>query len=89
MITKESTLSVSQLRQKVASVLKELSHAKGPFYIFSRSEPKAVLVGIEEFNLLQEIYEDYLDAKDILSVTKKEIATAVPWKEIKRQQGLK
>lgn len=50
----------------------------GLAYIFHRSKPKAVLLNIEEFALIQKIIEDYEDFMDVQQLKKEPIGKKVP-----------
>lgn len=88
MITKENTLSVSELRTKTAKILEQVDGAEEPLYVFRRSEPAAVVLDIDYYNLLERSREDFLDAQELLSVSEKEVKKATSWKEFKKKRGL-
>lgn len=39
-----------------------MKKSKGPLYIFYRSQPKAVLLAIEQYKKLRDLLEDYFDS---------------------------
>lgn len=59
--TKENTKTITDLRERALELLKQVQK-KGPTYIFHHSQPKAVMLSIEEYSDLLETLEDYLDS---------------------------
>jgi len=57
-------LPSSELRDRIASILKQLSKDKKPVFITQYSRAKAVLVDIEEYNALMDLLEDLEDIAD-------------------------
>ena len=63
------------MRTDTKAVLAKLKSHQ-PLYLFSRSAPQAVLLGIDDYALLQEMIEDYQDTQELLSISQKEIDEA-------------
>jgi len=63
---KIKSMAISQARPKLAQLVEEVSSGGEPYLIIANSELKAVLMGIEEYNSLQERLEDLEDTVDIL-----------------------
>lgn len=59
-----SALSVSQLRQKTALAIQNVSRLKKPTVILQRSQPKAVLVDYDYYQALEEAVLDLTDAQE-------------------------
>ena len=59
-----NTISISDLRQKVAFVIDEVVKTKKPKIILKRSKPKVVLLDIDYFESLEEMLFDITDAKE-------------------------
>ena len=59
-----NTLSISELRKKVSSVVEDVFKTKKTTVILKRSKPKAVLVDVDYFNALEEHLYDVSDAKE-------------------------
>ncbi|PIT97408.1 hypothetical protein COT77_01485 [Candidatus Berkelbacteria bacterium CG10_big_fil_rev_8_21_14_0_10_41_12] len=83
MITKNNIIPISQIRKEAEKVLDKISRNDQPFYLFSRSQIKAVLVNPEKFAEMQEMVEDYLDQQELLKVTPDELKTAEEWTRAK------
>lgn len=66
---------MSKMRTDTKAVLKKLKSHQ-PLYLFSRSTPQAVLLGIDDYASLQEMIEDYKDKQELLSISQKEIDEA-------------
>lgn len=75
MITKDNIIPISKMRTDTKAVLKKLKSHQ-PLYLFSRSTPQAVLLGIDDYVSLQEMVEDYEDTQELLSISQKEINEA-------------
>ena len=65
-MAKIKSISISEARPKLTHLVDEVSRSGEPFFIISNSELKAVLLGIDEYNALQERVEDLEDTVDIL-----------------------
>jgi prevent-host-death family protein len=57
-------LPSSEVRDRIASILKQLSKDKKPVFITQYSRAKAVLVDIDEYNTLMDLLEDLEDIAD-------------------------
>ena len=57
-------LAISKFRSQTEQTLKTLDEKEG-YLIFSRSEPKAVLLDIKRYRQTQELVEDLLDAAEL------------------------
>lgn len=79
MITKDNIIPISKMRTDTKAVLKKLKSHQ-PLYLFSRSAPQAVLLGIDDYVSLQEMVEDYEDIRDLEKVRKEE-SSFVPFDE--------
>lgn len=69
------------MRENALGLLKSVNE-QGLAYIFHRSKPKAVLLNIADFILLQQMAEDYDDYKDVLELKKEKRGKGVPLSEI-------
>ncbi len=54
--------TVTDMRQDPVGLLKSVHQSDGPQYIFYRSSPQAVLLGLENYQKLLDLSEDYLDS---------------------------
>jgi prevent-host-death family protein len=57
-------ISITDLRQNAASVLKRVKKTGEPITILQRSQPKAVIVDHDYFKALEEAYMDLTDARE-------------------------
>ena len=57
----------------------------GVTYIFHRSEPKAVMIDIDEFDKLQEMIEDHQDELDAIKLEKEPRGKGIPIEEIMKE----
>ena len=58
--TAENTKTITDLREKAVELLAQIKRS-GPAFIFHHSEPKAVMLSIEEYANLMEMLEDHFD----------------------------
>ncbi len=63
---KIKSIAISHARPKLTQLVEEVSSGGEPYFIIANSELKAVLIGIEKYNSLQEQLEDLEDSLDIL-----------------------
>lgn len=61
-LTKSNTYTITDMRENALKLLKKAEKKFGPLYIFYRSQPKAVLLNLEEYEKLRDLAEDYLDS---------------------------
>ncbi len=86
MITKNNIVPISKMRSDTKAVLKKLRSCQ-PLYLFSRSTPQAVLLGIDDYAAMQEIIEGYFDSQELLSISQKEINEADDFEKIATKSG--
>ncbi len=60
-----NTVSITDLKQNTANVVKKMKESGRPLVIMQRSEPTAVLVDPDYYQLLEEALEDIEDLRDI------------------------
>jgi len=63
MYNTNSVGTISDMRLDPNGLLKKAE--ENPVFVFYRSRPKAVLLSMEEFEKLQDAYEDYMDGLKI------------------------
>jgi len=61
--TTKNTRTVTDLREDTINILSNVRKL-GYLYIFNRSEPKAVILSLDEFTKLHMMLEDYANEKD-------------------------
>lgn len=75
--TTQNVKTITDMREDALGLLNSVQD-NGLAYIFHRSKPKAVLLNIEEFALIQKIIEDYEDFMDVQQLKKEPIGKKVP-----------
>lgn len=60
-----NTISITELKQNTASVVKNVRESGGSVVVMQRSEPAAVLVDPEYYSALEAALEDLEDLRDI------------------------
>ncbi|PIZ65692.1 hypothetical protein CO051_07560 [Candidatus Roizmanbacteria bacterium CG_4_9_14_0_2_um_filter_39_13] len=61
MLTTKNVKTISDMRENAKALLDEANRG-GPTYIFYRSKPQGVLLGLTEYNRLCDLAEDYNDS---------------------------
>ena len=60
-----NTVSITDLKQNTADVVKRVKTTGQPIVIMQRSEPSAVIVDTDYYHILEEALEDLEDLRDI------------------------
>ena len=60
-----NTVSITDLKQNTADVVKRVKDSGKPLVVMQRSEPAAVLVDPDYFQILERALEDLEDLRDI------------------------
>lgn len=81
-----NTVSITDLKQNTADVVKRVKTSGGPLVVMQRSEPAAVLVDPEYYEILEEALEDLEDLRDI-ELRKND--PTVPAEEVAKKLGLR
>ncbi len=79
--TSKNVKTITDMRENALGLLKGIKKY-GITYIFHRSEPKAVMMGIEEFSRIQELLEDYFDGMEAKKLEKEPIGKLIPQEDI-------
>lgn len=69
------------MREDALGLLNSVNE-QGLAYIFHRSKPKAVLLNIADFIVLQQIAEDYEDYRDVLKLKREKRGKGIPLSEV-------
>lgn len=77
-----NTISITDLKQKAASVIAKLRSSGTPLVIMQRSEPAAVLVDPEYYRTLEEALEDLEDLK---AIEERQKEPNIPLKEVAKK----
>lgn len=80
MLSTHQVKTISDVRENPKKLLNELERGKGPFYLFYRSKLKGVLVDADTYAKLEEIVEEYMDAKEAQEFEKEEKGK-IAWKD--------
>ena len=60
------SVSITEARPRLTHLVNEVARGGEPYFIVANSQLKGVLIGIDEYNSLQERLEDLEDTVDIL-----------------------
>ena len=60
------SIAISEARPKLTQLVEEVGNGDESYFIIANSKLKAVLMGIDEYNSIQERLEDLEDSLDIL-----------------------
>ena len=79
--TTKNVKTITDMREDALGLL-ELVQKNGLAYIFHRSQPRAVLMNIEDFVALQNLIEDLEDIKAVEELEKEPIGKLIPLKTV-------
>jgi prevent-host-death family protein len=79
--TSKNVKTITDMREDALGLLEQVKK-NGVTYIFNRSEPKAVIMDIDEFVRMQELLEDYFDEIDVQELEKKPIGKLISEEDI-------
>lgn len=79
--TTKNVKTITDMREDALGLL-ELVQKSGLAYIFHRSQPKAVLMNIEDFVTLQNLIEELEDIKTVEELEKEPMGKLIPLKAI-------
>lgn len=79
--TTQNVKTITDMREDALGLLNSVNE-QGLAYIFHRSKPKAVLLNIADFIMLQQMAEDYEDYRDVLKLKKEKRGKGIPLSEI-------
>jgi len=79
--TSKNVKTITDMREDAIGLLEQIKK-NGVTYIFNRSEPKAVIIDIDEFVRMQELLEDYFDEIDVQELETKPIGKLIPEEDI-------
>lgn len=82
--TSKNVKTITDMREDALGLLEQVKK-NGVTYIFNRSEPKAVMMDIDEFDKLQELLEDHQDEIDAIKLEKEPRGKGIPIEEIMKE----
>ena len=77
-------VSVAKAKAHLSELVKEAREGK-VFEVINRSQPMAILLGVEEYKALLEEIEDLEDAMAILQGKLERDETRIPWEQVKAE----
>lgn len=80
------TVSITELKQNAAGVIKTLRDKKESVLVLQRSEPAAVLVDPEYYESLEQALEDL---EDLRMIEERKNESIIPFEEVSKKLGLK
>lgn len=81
-----NTISITELKQNVAGVIKNLKDKGEPVLVLQRSEPAAILVDPDYYESLEQALEDL---NDLRVIRERKNEPSIPAKEVAKKLGLK
>lgn len=82
--TSKNVKTITDMREDALGLLEQVKK-NGVTYIFHRSQPKAVMLDIDEFDKLQEMLEDHQDELDAIKLEKEPRGKGIPIEEIMKE----
>ena len=85
MVCMINTISITDLKQKAASVITKVRSSGMPLIVMQRSKPAAVLLDPEYYKALEEALEDLEDLK---AIEERQKEPNIPFKEVAKKLGI-
>ena len=82
--TLKNVKTITDMREDALGLLEQVKK-NGVTYIFHRSEPKAVMLDIDEFVKMQELIEDYFDSQEAIKLEKEPVGKLIPIEDIMKE----
>ena len=82
--TSKNVKTITDMREDALGLL-DLVKKNGVTYIFHRSQPKVVMIDVDEFVRLQEMLEDHQDELDAIELEKEPREKGIPIEEIMKE----
>ena len=82
--TSKNTKTVTDLRENTINLLRDADQ-QGHLYIFQRSNPKAVLMSMREFERINHLLEDRKDERDAFQLGKEPRGKGIPLKTVMKK----
>ena len=82
--TTQNVKTITDMREDALGLL-DTVNKQGLAYIFHRSKPKAVLLNIDEFIILQKATEDLEDYIEVQNLKKEPIGEKVPFETVLKE----
>jgi len=75
--TNQNIKTITDMRENALELLEEVKN-QGLLYVFQHSNPKAVLLSMEEFERLYTLLEDHLDEMEAVKLSRKKRGKGIP-----------
>lgn len=82
--TPQNTKTITDLREDALGVLSDVDKL-GLVYLFQHSDPRAVLLSLEEFAKLRELLEDRADERDAAELALENRGVGIPLKRVAKK----
>ncbi len=79
--TSKNVKTITDMREDALGLLEQVKK-NGVTYIFNRSQPKVVMIDIDEFVRMQELLEDYFDEIEAQKLAKEPVGKLIPEEDI-------
>ena len=87
-LTSHNIKTITDMREKAAELLDEVKKL-GVVYVFQHSDPKAVMISMEEYERIRELLEDHLDELEATKLSKEKRGKGTPLSGIIAKYGNK
>ena len=82
-------VSANTVRRDTKAFFQQVQSSNQPFFVLVRQDPQAVVINLELFKKLMEVYEDYLDSVELNEAYQKEKGKkGKSTKELRKELGL-
>jgi prevent-host-death family protein len=79
--TTQNIKTITDMRERAAKLLDEVK-SLGVVYVFQHSDPKAVMLSMEQYQRITELLEDHLDEMEAAKLSKEKRGRGIPLSKI-------
>lgn len=79
--TSQNIKTITDMRERASELLRDIN-SMGLIYLFQHSDPKAVMLSMDEFTRMQELIQDHLDEMEAKKLIKEKRGAGIPLKVI-------
>lgn len=87
-LTSQNIKTITDMRERAAQLLEEVK-SLGIIYLFQHSDPKAVMLSMEEYQRISELLEDHLDEMEAIKLFEEKRGKGIPLAHVLAKFGKK
>lgn len=76
-LTSQNIKTITDMRERAVKLLEEVK-SLGVVYVFQHSDPKAVMLSMEQYQRILELLEDHLDEMEAIKLSEEKKGKGIP-----------